>query len=207
MYLSDLTQSPQTTSRRQCIKLIFEVGGRKGYAYSLPALFSAAVIADRWADGAGDYSHELAHVALVVGTKLEDDFIYKTEQAVDEIANNIVYVMEREVFELIEYRRVPIPFFNLMTMLAPPNVEGKILGPIFECITKDIVGTRLLLEINPLALILGLKLLAQRNKLRAARRYRYSTLKRLLHQLAREYELKVAHVVAAYMAHKRSTSG
>lgn len=206
MYVSDYTKSLEPLSRYQCVNIIFEVGGWEGYNHSLKALVSAVQIADIWVAHHQIYSQELAHVALVLGTKLEDDFVYKTSQAAEEAANHIVYTMEWELWDLLDHRRPTLPLFNLIELPRSYYLTETLLptlAPVFEVLMETICLKPMLLQIHPGALLLGIKLLVRRHRLRAIRKYRARMLERLFAQLAREYEVQFNQVVTAYLKFKR----
>lgn len=194
MYVRDIVKVPQKIERDEFVNIIFNVGLNYNYGYD--TLMAAVQLGDQHTDKNNDYTKELSYVCLVLMTKLNEDDNYSTHEAVDELENKYVLILEWEIF-----RTCKIKINNFMTFLGYLTNNEIIFGPIFWDLCKDICMNKTLLNMNPQTILLGCFLL--NNKLKCIGTYKQRCFLDIMQKIAYNYELDISNLFKQYIQLKK----
>jgi len=195
MYVRDIIRSPQKITRNEFVNIIFDIGLNYNYGYD--TLIASVQLGDQYIDQDynNDYTKELAYVCLILTTKLNEDDYYSTAEAVDELENKYVLVLEWEIF-----RTCKIKIKNFMTYLGYLTNHEIIFGPIFWDLCKDICINKTLLQMNPQTILLGCFLL--NDKLKCIKQYQQRYFLDVIQKLSYNYEVDMSDILKKYIENK-----
>lgn len=225
MYRRDIPHMPNTVSREQFVKEIFDLGLR--FDYECDTLITAVEIGDKFVSYEGDrvpytsykkekqdkltseqikiitevvpqvYSRELAYVALVISADVTEDNGYSIEEAADELENGYVYKMQWEICMLNDFYICNKNFTTLLASLVD-YAEFK-LNRMFWDLSLAICLDKTLLYANHITIIIAIIILSDRRKLRAQKQYRKRIFRNLMLQIAKEYEIPISELLQSYI--------
>lgn len=208
MYERDLPKIPIQISREDFIYEIFSICKSKELHYDI--MISAVAMADTficdtrgfncdWIARSYDfmcvpapkiYSIELAHIVIVLFSKLYDENRYPTRLAVVELKNCYIYKLEWEIVMSINYK------FDVKEVFSDLYIPSTSL--LLHCLTYDICLYKLW-NFDIKLICISVILLNRHSKLRAQTYVKKIKFMRLLNLLKSEYDTEYTTFCAAYI--------
>lgn len=177
----------KTISHLRYINEIIDIG--ISYEHEYDTILTAIQIGDYFIKTSVGvkYSLELAHVASILAAKSNEDFGYRsTLIAADELQNGIVYQLEHDILEKLDFRLVNNRLIEKMVRLTP-STELWLKHSILMGLTISLArNQKVFANVNPKTLVIAIMLLYRHNKLKltkSVRQYKFLLLLQLVVKL------------------------
>jgi len=225
MHLRDIPHLPIEISRKEFVKIVFDVGLIHTHGYD--TIIAAVDIGDRFVEYSGSresytrkhkynsdydkilslpieqiYSKELAYIVTVIAAKSnEDDGYNDTVEAVDDLCNYYLYKMEWEICTLFNYHFPVNNFITYIgTMLYATTMGSIKLSSVFWDISREYCFDRKLMKINSPTVLIGMMYLYRKNKLKAIISHKERLFRDTITSIAKECEVTTDEVIKIYIS-------